>query len=60
MDRDRLLVVLYNAIIMLQEQGFSDRELLEELGMTEEEYDEIFDGSEYEAFFDDEEEENDY
>ena len=41
MDKDRLVVILYNAIIMLQEQGFTHYEILEELRMTEEEFEYI-------------------
>lgn len=46
MDVKRLKVIAYNAIVMLEEVNCDDfhEELLEELGITEEEYKEIMEG----------------
>jgi orotate phosphoribosyltransferase-like protein len=54
MTKDRALTLLYNAIVILQEQGFSDDEIIEELAISEEELDEVFNGEE-DFDFDDEE-----
>lgn len=46
MENERLRTLLYNAIVCLEDQygsyeSWSEDELLEELGMTKEEYNEI-------------------
>ncbi len=41
MDSERLKVILYNAIVLLEEENYEREEILVELGMTEKEYDEI-------------------
>lgn len=41
LDKDRLKVLLYNTITLLQDQGFEYGELLEELGITSDEYQEV-------------------
>lgn len=46
MDNQRLKTLLYNAIVILEEQngcelGLMDTDLAEELGITQEEYDEV-------------------
>lgn len=46
MDNQRIKTLLYNAIVILEEQngcelGLMDTDLAEELGMTQEEYDEV-------------------
>lgn len=38
---ERYSDLLYNAIVLLEEQGYSKAELLEEMAMTEKEYDKI-------------------
>ena len=54
MNKERAMVLLYNAIVLLQEHGYSNDELIEELGITEEELDEVFEGEEYDDFDDEE------
>lgn len=39
---ERQITLLYNAIVLLEEH-YTKEELLDEMGMTEEEYDEIMD-----------------
>ena len=46
MDNQRLKVLLYNAIVILEEQnccelGLMDTDLADDIGITQEEYDEI-------------------
>ena len=41
MASERLKVILYNAIVLLEEENYEREEILVELGMTEKEYDEI-------------------
>ena len=41
LTNERLTTLLYNAMVLLEEE-YSKDELLEELGMTEKEYEEVF------------------
>lgn len=41
MTNERLDILLYNAISMLEEEGLEKDTILEELGMTADEYEEI-------------------
>jgi orotate phosphoribosyltransferase-like protein len=54
MTKDRALTLLYNAIVILQEQGFTDDEIVEELSISIEELDEVFNGEEDFDFDEDE------
>ena len=42
MNNERLKILIYNAIILLEENGYTIEEFKYELGMTLDEYDEIF------------------
>ena len=44
MTEERLKVLLYNSIVMLEEDLRFKNNIKEELGMTEEEYNEIMEG----------------
>lgn len=41
MNKDRLKTLLYNAIVLIEQDYDSIDSLIEELGMTSEEYDEV-------------------
>lgn len=41
MNEDRLKVLLYNAIVCLQDAGYYTPQICTELGMSEEEYKEV-------------------
>lgn len=41
MKNERLMVLLYNAIVCLEEQGYESEQLKFELGITDEEYKEV-------------------
>lgn len=47
MDKERLKVLLYNAIVVIQEYIGNDYNLEEEIGITQEEYQEVME-EEYE------------
>ena len=42
MNNERLKTLIYNAIVLLEENGYTIEEFKYELGMTQDEYDEIF------------------
>lgn len=42
MNNERLKTLIYNAIVLLEENGYTIEEFKYELGMTLDEYDEIF------------------
>lgn len=42
MNNERLKTLIYNAIILLEENGYTIESFKHELGMTQNEYDEIF------------------
>lgn len=42
MNNERLKTLIYNAIILLEENGYTIEEFTYGLGMTQNEYDEIF------------------
>lgn len=44
MTNERLMVLLYNAIMCLEECGCDSEQLMEDIGITEEEYKEIAEG----------------
>ena len=46
MNNERLKTLIYNAIVLLEENGYTIEEFKYELGMTLDEYDEIFNGKE--------------
>lgn len=41
MTNERLMVLLYNAIVCLEEQGYEGEQLKFDIGITEEEYKEV-------------------
>ena len=41
MDNERLMILLYNAIVCLEEYGCEGERLQEDIGITEEEYKEV-------------------
>ena len=41
MNEERLITLLYNAIVLLEEQGYEFKQLKEELGITKKEYKKI-------------------
>lgn len=42
LNLNRCSILLYNAIIMLEDEGLSKEEILDELGMSSEEYYEVY------------------
>lgn len=42
MNLNRCSILLYNAIIMLQDTGLSKNEIIDELGMSSDEYNEVY------------------
>ena len=42
MNNERLKTLIYNAIVLLEENGYTIEQFKYELGMTVDEYDEIF------------------
>ena len=43
MNNKRLTTLLYNSIILLEEQGYEKEQIKEEIGITDEEYNQIVD-----------------
>ena len=43
MDTERAFTLIYNLIVLLEEQNLSEDEIFEEIGMTEDEIDEYYD-----------------
>lgn len=42
LNLDRCSILLYNAIVLLEDEGLSKEEILDELGMSSEEYNEMY------------------
>lgn len=41
LTRERLITLLYNAIALLEENGYDIEQIVEEVGITSEEYDKV-------------------
>ena len=42
LNLDRCSILLYNAIVLLEDEGLSKEEILDELGMSSKEYNEMY------------------